>query len=120
MKTNPFAIVLVAICAILMSIAQIIFKFASFTFVLGVLSILTNFYFILGSVIYAAASVFLILALRRGDLSVIYPMVGISYILVSMLSPVFFPLDYMNIMKWSGVFLVVIGASVLGYGGRNG
>ena len=120
MKTKPIAIIAVLSCTALTSSAQILFKFASAGFSLDIISLLTNHYLIAGLLTYAIAAVFLLAALKHGELSVIYPIIATSYIWVSLLSPMFFPADYMNAMKWLGIFFIIIGVISVGWGGRNG
>ncbi len=119
MKTQPAAIALVLVCTVFTSMAQILFKFASFSFSLDIVSIATNYFFISGLVLYAVAAGLLIAALKRGELSVVYPVVATSYIWVSILSSMVFPTDAMTMMKWAGIFIIMAGVSFVGMGGRH-
>jgi uncharacterized membrane protein len=120
MKTNPMAIGIVIVSTIFISFAQISFKFASSTLTFDIFSMVTNHFLVIGVLTYALAAAMMLVALKHGDLSVLYPMVAASYIWVSLLSPMFFPTDSMNITKWFGIILVVAGVSAVGLGGRNG
>jgi undecaprenyl phosphate-alpha-L-ara4N flippase subunit ArnE len=80
----------------------------------------TNYYLIAGLLIYVFAAALFIFALKRGELTVLYPMYASSYIWVSLLSPVFFPADYMSVMKWLGIFFIISGVTALSVGGKNG
>jgi len=57
----------------------------------------------------------MILAFREGEMSVLYPIIATSYILVSILSPLFFN-DSMNTWKWIGIIIILGSVSLLGWG----
>lgn len=120
MKTQGKAIALILFSTLLITIAQILLKSASFEFSFGILSLITNYNLIAGFLIYGIAAIMLLFALKRGELMVLYPMYASSYIWVSLLSPIFFPTDYMNIIKWVGIFFIISGVTVLSVGGKNG
>lgn len=119
MKTKPMAIAVIFICTIFTSTAQILFKYASFDLSFNIISLLMNYYLVAGLLIYALAAMLLLVALKHGELSVIYPLIATSYIWVSLLSPMFFPTDYMNAVKWFGVFFILTGVIFVGKGGRS-
>jgi len=64
------------------------------------------------------AAVLMILALRHGELSVLYPLISLSYVWVAVLSVLIFG-EVMNIYKVGGVCLIMIGVGVLGMAGRK-
>jgi undecaprenyl phosphate-alpha-L-ara4N flippase subunit ArnE len=120
MKTHPKAIVMVLISTVFISFAQIFFKSASFGFSFDIVSLFTNYNLIAGILIYMMAAAMLLVALKKGELMVLYPMIASSYIWVSFLSPMFFPTDQMTLMKWTGIFLIISGVTALSIGGKNG
>jgi len=119
MKTKPFAIVLVFLDTIITSVALILLKSAAASFSFNLISMLTNFNLIGGLSLFALAAVLLLIAFKNGELSVLYPVIAASYIWVSILSPIFFLTDSMNLVKWVGVFFILIGITALGTGGSN-
>jgi multidrug transporter EmrE-like cation transporter len=62
--------------------------------------------------------VLLVMALRRGHLSVLYPIIALTYVWVTILSPMFF-YDPVNAFKVIGVGLIVTGVSLIGVGSRE-
>jgi len=120
MKTQPKAIALVLASTVFISFAQILFKTASSGFSFEIVSMVTNYNLVAGILLYILAAAMLIVALRRGELSILYPMYASSYIWVSLLSSVFFPADQMSLIKWAGIFLIISGVTALGVGGKNG
>ena len=77
--------------------------------------ILKNYYLIGGLIFYALGTILFIPALKGGELSVLYPLVAITYIWVSLWSIKFLK-EKMNKQKWLGVLLVIIGVIFIGLG----
>jgi len=68
-----------------------------------------------GVFLYGVATLIFIPALKGGDLSILYPLVGLTYIWVSLLSVKVLG-EKMNYKKWIGVTIIIIGVSLLGIG----
>ena len=120
METKPKAIVLVLLSTVFTSSGQIFLKKGSNQLVLSILGILKNNPLILGCFFYGIGAVMLIISLKYGELSVLYPLYALNFIWVSILSPRVFPSDSMNLVKWGGVVLVIIGVSLIGLGSKGG
>ena len=73
---------------------------------------------IAGYICLAANTALLVLALRDGQLSVLYPIIALTYVWVTVLSPMFFN-DIINVYKVVGVGLIVVGVSFIGLGSRS-
>ncbi|PIZ51548.1 hypothetical protein COY27_03170 [Candidatus Woesearchaeota archaeon CG_4_10_14_0_2_um_filter_33_13] len=116
-ETSRKAILLMIICTIFTSLGQVLWKYGvnKINLSYGVIT-LFNVPFILGFVSYGVGAIFLLLAFKNGELSVLYPIIATSYVWVSILSPWIFPSDSMNLLKWSGVILILFSVSLLGYG----
>ena len=74
-----------------------------------------NRFLIIGILLLAVALILYIFALQGADLSVLYPLVSLTYVWVSLLS-VRFLNERMNAAKWAGVFVIVAGAFLVGFG----
>ena len=72
-------------------------------------------YFWWGVLLYAASTVFYVLALRKEQLSVIYPLVSTSYIWVTLFSVKFLK-ERMNLWKWIALVGIIIGVTFIGIG----
>jgi undecaprenyl phosphate-alpha-L-ara4N flippase subunit ArnE len=118
MSTKLWAALLVLFTTFLNSIAQLLYKFGSERLEFDIMSILTNFYIIGGILIYIIGGILVILALRGGEVSVLYPIIATGYIWVSLLS-VFFLDETMNIFKWIGIVSIIGGIALIGYGSKN-
>jgi uncharacterized membrane protein len=68
---------------------------------------------VIGISLYAISYVIVIPALKYGDLSVLYPFVSLSYVWVALLSVKFLK-ERMSMGKWVGIFLIVLGVSLIG------
>jgi len=117
MKTKPIGIILIVICTLFLSAGQLLFKFAASKFSLNVLELISNRYLIFGLVVYAICALLALLALKNGELSVIFPLIPLSFIWVGLLS-YFILAEPFTIVKILGFFAILIGAFMVGYGGR--
>ena len=119
MPTKTFAIILVLLSTLLTSSAQIFYKFASQTLSFNLISVITNTALIIGLILYGIAAVMYIIALKYGELSVLFPIIATSYIWVSLASPRFFATDSMNLIKWFAITFIAIGVIFIGVGSRD-
>jgi multidrug transporter EmrE-like cation transporter len=116
-RTKISSIVLVLCCTVLGSAAQILQKMGSqYLSLYGYASLLSNYWLLGGYVCLAGSTLLLIIALKNGDLSVLYPIIATTYIWVILLSPVFFSTDSVNGLKLCGVACIVFGVTTIGYG----
>ena len=116
MSTQKTAIFLIMVCTIFTSTAQILLKFGVKNIDLSNLLSLINVPLILGFTSYGISAILMILAFRKGELSVLYPIFATSYVWVGLVSPYFFPSDSMNLWKWTGISVILISVAALGLG----
>ncbi len=114
--TQLKAVLLMACCTLFTSGGQILWKWGMKTIDFNQLITFLNAPFLLGFVSYGIGAALMILALRKGELSLVYPIAATSYIWVSLISPRLFPTDIMNAWKWAGVVVILLAVSILGYG----
>lgn len=119
-RTEPLSIFFVLCCTFLGATAQILFKMGSnYLQQSGIIGILSNYWLIGGYACYAVSTLLLIIALKKGELSVLYPIIATTYVWVTFLSPMFFHTDSINILKLGGVFCIVAGVTTLGFAGNR-
>lgn len=116
MVTKRLAIVLIVLCTFITSSGQLFMKAGVKD--LSMDALLTNYTLAIGLFFYILGAVLLVVALKYGELSVIYPLLGLSYVWVSLLSPRFFATDSMNLEKWFGVVVIIGGVYAIGRGSR--
>lgn len=79
---------------------------------------ITNLPLVTGYSLYGISTVLLVLALRDGELSILYPVISLTYVWVTFLSVAFFK-ESMNLYKILGVFTIVLGVAILGKDGKT-
>jgi drug/metabolite transporter (DMT)-like permease len=114
------AVWLVVFCTFLVAIAQILMKMgADYTKLHpGLEGIVTNPVLILGYGLYAVVTVLIVVAFQNGELSVLYPILSLSYFWVAVLSYFKFH-DTLNAYKLVGIAVIVCGVAVLGRGSKK-
>jgi len=75
--------------------------------------VFSNKYLLLGVLAYTVSTVIYLAALRGGELSVLYPIISLTFAGVAFLS-VFMLKERMNVYKWAGIVLIIVGVSVIG------
>ncbi|MEM2089627.1 MAG: EamA family transporter [Candidatus Pacearchaeota archaeon] len=113
METSVFIILLLVLfCALLGASGQLLFKLASTEFSFNPLTWFKNFYFLLGILFYAIATVLFVWALKHGNLSILYPIIATSYIWVTIFASVLLKEPFTP-LKWIGIGLIVAGVILI-------
>ncbi|MBS3136255.1 EamA family transporter [Candidatus Woesearchaeota archaeon] len=115
MKTELWAIGLVILATAFGSFGPLFLKKASSGISFHPMKIIRNKNLILGISFYAVATVIFIPALKGGDLSLLYPLVALTYVWVSLISMKFLN-EKMNRTKWLGIALILVGVAFIGMG----
>ena len=122
-RTKPVYLVLG--CTVFAAAAQVLMKFGAghpmpginagdLSSVFGFLkALLSNWQLLLGYCLHACNAFLLILALRDGELSMLYPIIALTYVWVNLLSMYFFN-EHLNFWKCVGIALVIGGVGLLG------
>lgn len=119
--TQRQSIALVFCCTILGAAAQILMKTGAIGVahpgVWGVLAAMfTSLPLLGGYCLYGLSTALLVLALRDGELSLLYPVIALTYVWVTVLSVVFFQ-ETVNTFKMIGILVIMSGVVVLGRSG---
>jgi multidrug transporter EmrE-like cation transporter len=112
------SILLVFFCTVFGAAAQILGKIGMTHFVPNLLAILTNAPLIAGYALYGLNTLLMVLALRKGELSMLYPIIALTYVWVTLLSYTLLH-EPPNAFKNCGIALIVTGVAVLGSGGKK-
>ena len=113
------AIFLMLLCTIFSSTAQILLKQGANQ--LNYAELESFFYWPLGLgfLSLGIGAVLMMIAFRSGELSLLFPILSTSYVWVSLLSPIFFAEDSMNYLKWTGVIIILLSVSLLGFSSKS-
>jgi multidrug transporter EmrE-like cation transporter len=104
-------------CTILGAAAQILMKSgANLIGHHGLVGLLTNIPLLAGYSLYGLSTVLLVLALKDGELSLLYPVIALTYVWVTVLSILIFH-DKVNPFRIAGIATIVLGVTVLGRAG---
>jgi multidrug transporter EmrE-like cation transporter len=117
-RSRRKATLLVFSCTILGAAAQLLMKIGMSHFAPNVAATLTNVPLIAGYALYGINTLMLVLALREGELSMLYPIIALTYVWVTLLSYLLLK-EPANFYKDVGILTIVIGVTVLGRGGRK-
>jgi multidrug transporter EmrE-like cation transporter len=111
MTTSLWSIILVIVLTVIGSFGSLFLKLGSKTFSFNPVKLLKNYKLIIGFLLYGIAVPLFIIALKGGELSVLYPLVSLSYIWISIISIKFLG-EKMNVLKWTGIAMIILGVSL--------
>jgi drug/metabolite transporter (DMT)-like permease len=115
------SVLIVLCCTLLVAISQYLIKLGAnrlshagvMSTVIGIFTIPPLF---AGYCLYGVFTVLFVYALRNGELSILYPLIALSYVWVTITGVMAFH-EPMNALKISGLAVIVAGVAVLGWGG---
>jgi drug/metabolite transporter (DMT)-like permease len=117
--TRRQSVALVFFCTIFGAAAQVLIKFGANRLTSGSpLAMITNLPVMAGYCLYGINAMLLTLALRDGELSILYPVISLTFIWVTFLSLLFFK-ESMSLYKILGVLAIVAGVAILGKDSRT-
>ena len=114
-QTPVQSIALVALASFIGSFGALFLKAGAAKVKLGVRYLLFNGRLLLGVALFVASSLAYVVGLRQGELSVLYPIVSLSYIW-TLLWSVLFLKERMTRSKFYGLALIVLGIVFMGAG----
>lgn len=115
-KPTPlWAILTVILCTFFTATGQYCIKMGlkNVTSILG----LINSYMIVGLSLYFVGAILLIIALSKGSLSVLYPIISLGFIWVSLLG-IYFLSESLSVLNWLGIACIIIGITFIGFSER--
>ena len=105
-------VALVIFGTVIGSFGALFLKIGSKNFTPNFKKLITNYKLFLGVLLYGLAIPPFIIAIKGGELSLLYPVVSIGYIWVALLSIKFLN-EKMNKFKWFGIFIIIIGIIII-------
>ena len=113
MKTEFWAMGLVVSGTIVGSFAPLLLKVGMLNKKVTIKNLLLNIKIISGIFLYFISSLFFVVALKGGELSVLYPLVSFGYIWVTINSRVFLK-EKITIYKMIGIIFIFLGIVLIG------
>ena len=115
-KTPLFAIFLVILCTILTSFGQYFIKQGAVN--ISNLTSIVSIPLIIGFISYALGSLILVIALKHGELSILYPFVSLSFVWVVLIG-VFLLGESIGVLHIVGILSIFVGVILTGAGGGS-
>lgn len=118
------SVILVFFCTIIGAAAQVLIKSGANdlgphdSMMSTIAGIMNNYPLLAGYSLYGISTVLLVLALRHSELSLLYPVIALTYVWVTILSKVVFH-EQFNAFKIAGITVIVGGVAILGSGARG-
>ena len=119
MKTPLHSILLVFLASFIGSFGAVLLKSGAERLKFTVQALLTNWHLLGGVCLFLLSSVFFLMGVRDGELTILYPMVSLGYVWTMLWSKLFFG-EQATRSKFLGVALILLGVVLLGLGGRAG
>jgi len=112
METSIFSILLVILSSILGAIGGFFFKQASAKITFKISSLIKNTRLILGFFFFGIAALVYLIAIKDGELNVLYPISALSYVWSLFIGKKILNED-INIYKKAGITLILIGVIII-------
>ncbi len=116
-KTPLSSMLLVFVASIIGSFASVLLKASSGRLEFTIKALLTNWRLIGGACTYLLSSVFFVMGVKNGELSLLYPLVSLGYLWTMVWSRIFFG-EPITRGKLAGVGLILCGIVLLGLANR--
>jgi drug/metabolite transporter (DMT)-like permease len=116
LKTPLSSMLLVLVASFIGSFGAVFLKSGSAK-LHGGLSQILNYRLAAGVALYLLSTCFFIVAIRNGELTVLYPLVSLGYVWTMLWSKLFFK-EPLTRQKFLGLFLILVGVSFIGMGNR--
>ena len=107
------AFLLVFACTVLGSVAQLLIKTGMNHFSPQLIKLVTNLPLIAGYTLYGINTLMMVLALKNGEMSMLYPIIALTYVWTTLLSYTLLG-EPSNLFKNVGIVTIVLGVAVMG------
>lgn len=108
---------LVFLASLIGSIGAVFLKSGSHRLHWNLRSLILNYHLAAGVGFFLLSSYFFVLGLRKGELTILYPLVSLNYIWILLWSRIFFKEPFTR-NKVFGLVLILVGVCFIGLGNR--
>ena len=112
MQISLIAIILVVISSIIGAVGGFVFNRVSQNLTFKLSRLLRNYKLVLGFFLFGLSAIIYIIALKKGDLNIIYPLSSLTYVWSTLLAKKYLN-ESINIHKWSGILLIILGTILI-------
>jgi multidrug transporter EmrE-like cation transporter len=109
---------LVVVASLIGSFATVALKSGAARLAFNVKGLLLNWRLAAGVIAFLLSSLFFLAAIKKGELSVLYPLVSLGYVWTLLWSRIFFK-EAFSRNKFIGLGLIMLGISLLGLGSQR-
>lgn len=118
MSATPVSsMLLVLVASFIGSFGAVFLKAGASRLAISIKRLLRNYQLVLGIGLFVLSSYFFVLGVRRGELSVLYPLVSLSYVWTLGWSRLFFG-EPLTRSKIFGLLLIMLGIALIGLGAQ--
>lgn len=115
MTTTIVSVLIVIFATFIGAFGSLLFKLGADKLQFKLKHIITNYILICGVILYGLSAIIFLIALKGGELTILYPITSFTYIWIIILSIKFLK-EKMNTPKWWGIALIILGVSLIGIG----
>ena len=122
-KEKIKSIIYIIFIVIIISIAQTLIKtgmnkihiseFLNIFNIAVIINIITNWYVVGGFALYAMTLVLLLGVMSKEDVSFVYPLLSIGYIVTAIFAIIFLN-EFVSVLRWGGIALIFLGSFFIG------
>jgi drug/metabolite transporter (DMT)-like permease len=105
-------ILLMIVCTLFTASGQLFYKLAAPTLSVSFSGIFLNIQLLIGLFLYFCGAVMLLLALKQGELSAVYPIISLTFVWVLIIGALFFN-EAITGLKLAGTLCIIIGVAML-------
>jgi len=113
MRTSRKSIILILITTFIVAFAQLLLKKGVMVISISNLLTIFNISLVAGCALYAVSAIIMIYSLKKGELSVIYPIIALTFVWVALLSRLILN-ESLGTLKLVGITTIVLGVALLG------
>jgi drug/metabolite transporter (DMT)-like permease len=117
MKNPKLSIFLIILSTFVTTSALFFMKKGAAKLTPSLVALLANHSLIVGLGLYGLGAMTMIVALKYGDLGMVYPFLSLSFIWVAIISVVLLG-EVINPLNWVGIIAIVTGVVFMGVGGK--
>ena len=115
MKTPLSSIVLILTSSLIGSFGAVFLKLGAEHLKGGLAGLIKNYWLAIGIGLYLLSSVFFVMGVAQGELSILYPMVALGYIWTLLWARLFFKEGF-TLSKVGGLAMIVAGVALINLG----